>query len=163
MVPSPPPQNSKSPSKAGPCLFSPMLSKMNHSDGATGVAGIQVGTDPTASGIRRREFIPEPPEHKEGSKRRRRNKSRERSHSCTPSCNHDHVEDVQHFATLNEDSAGRSTLWEALLPDFTGPTTRALYADWLNPVEKVLDSIRKNKAMQAPGKEARYARPASYR
>jgi hypothetical protein len=101
------PQNSKLPSKARPSLFSPMWSKMNYSDGATGVVGIPVGTDPSASGIRRREFIPAHPERKEGSKRRRRNKRRERSHSCSPSCNHDHVEDVQHFATLNEYSAGR--------------------------------------------------------
>jgi hypothetical protein len=141
-----------------------MWSKMNYSDGATaGVTGIQVGTDPSAPGIHRREFIPAPSERKGGSKRRRRNKRSERNHICSPTCDHDRVEDVQHFASLEEDSAGRSTLWEALLPALTGPTTRALYADWLKPVEKVPDSIRKNRAMQTRGKEARYARLASYR
>ena len=140
-----------------------MLSKMIFSDGATGVAGIQVGTDPSAPGIRRREFIPAPAERKGGSKRRRRKKRSERNHICSPTCDHDPVEDVQHFASLEEDSAGRSTLWEALLPALTGETTRALYADWLKPVEKVPGSIRKNKSMQTRGKEARYASLASDR
>ena len=121
-------QNSNLSGKARPESLQAMLSKMSFSDGATGVAGIQVGTDPSAPGIRRREFIPAPAERKGGSKRRRRrNKRSERNHICSPTCDHDHVEDVQHFASLEEDSAGRSTLWEALLPDLTGPNARPIY------------------------------------